>query len=192
MLNLNNNNNKKGALTSKPYAFQSRPWEIDKINYFDFFSAELTNLKVQLNNVSYLTSKIHPTLKVFAIPKNYLSNKIRFILNSVFVQKLVFPYFNSKILISWKKTFKLLRKNLFQLIYPILLLNNNFSNLKYNFNIKNLSFFRQITLKYHNFLNKNNNFLNFYNYDKNLKNETEKQIFVILNLNLRFDNPKFF
>ena len=177
-----------GALTSKPFAFQDRRWNVEKVNYFDFFSSELTSIKIQ-HNINFLKKK-NPIIRVFATPQNYISNKIRFILNSVFTQKIVLPYLNNNIICSWKKTFLILKKNLFNLLNPTLLIDKNFSNFKTTFAIKFINLFRNLNLKFNN-LNLKNTYFNYFNLIK-LNSINSKQTFILINLHLRFENPKFF
>lgn len=55
-----------GALTSKPYAFLGRSWELDKRDSVDFFDAVCSNINIQTRQLSL------PNKKKFSNNKNYL------------------------------------------------------------------------------------------------------------------------
>ena len=64
-----------GALTSKAYAFQGRPWELENINSIDFHDAHGTNISVSIRGSEIL--RILPRINN-KINDEWISDKIRF------------------------------------------------------------------------------------------------------------------
>lgn len=178
-----------GALTSKPYSFVARPWELSSFNTIDLNDIMHVNIRVDIRDTKIL--RILPRLNS-KLNENWISDVTRFSYDGFFLNRLVSPYFrsaNNKINIcSW-----------LQILY-------NFKKIKYdkiNFIFGNfldaetLALAKFITNKFGDFsiLNLNKNFylndfrLNYlfnYNFFNNLN--TFDCIFLF-NTNLRLENP---
>lgn len=74
-----------GALTSKPYAFTSRPWELTKILTTDMVDQTGSNLSIEVSNQRIL--RVLPVLNVFANDE-WLSDRSRFSYSSFRLQRL--------------------------------------------------------------------------------------------------------
>jgi len=78
-----------GALTSRPYAFQARPWELDKTESIDVMDAVGSNIRVDSRNREVL--RIMPRVHE-GINEEWISDKTRFIWDGLRSQRLDRPY----------------------------------------------------------------------------------------------------
>ena len=99
-----------GALTSKPYAFTSRPWEL-KSNYsIDILDSLGSQIRVDTRGTSVL--RILPRTNS-QINMDWISDKIRFSYDGLYRQRLSYPYIklgNSYINVSWYQVFWIIKK----------------------------------------------------------------------------------
>ncbi|WP_417581398.1 NADH-quinone oxidoreductase subunit NuoG [Pelagibacterium sp.] len=94
-----------GALTSKPYAFQARPWELNKTESIDVMDAVGSNIRVDSrgSEVMRVLPRIHE-----GINEEWISDKTRFIWDGLRTQRLDRPYVrrNKKLqAVSWNEAF---------------------------------------------------------------------------------------
>src|ERR1044071_8220193 len=78
-----------GALTSKPYAFQARPWELTKTESIDVMDAVGSNIRVDARGREVM--RILPR-ENDAINEEWISDKTRFIWDGLKSQRLDRPY----------------------------------------------------------------------------------------------------
>lgn len=78
-----------GALTSKPYAFVSRPWELTKTESVDVMDAVGSNIRIDSRGGSVL--RVLPRLNE-EINEEWISDKSRFACDGLRVQRLDRPY----------------------------------------------------------------------------------------------------
>ncbi len=78
-----------GALTSKPYAFQARPWELIKTESVDVMDAVGSNIRVDTRGREVL--RVLPRLNE-DINEEWISDKTRFIWDGLRTQRLDQPY----------------------------------------------------------------------------------------------------
>jgi NADH-quinone oxidoreductase subunit G len=78
-----------GALTSKPYAFQSRPWELKKTESIDVMDAVGSAIRVDSRGMKVL--RILPRLNE-DINEEWISDKARFACDGLSMQRLDRPY----------------------------------------------------------------------------------------------------
>ncbi|SDG68776.1 NADH-quinone oxidoreductase subunit NuoG [Pelagibacterium luteolum] len=78
-----------GALTSKPYAFQARPWELSKTESIDVMDAVGSNIRVDARGreVMRILPRIHE-----GINEEWISDKTRFVWDGLRTQRLDRPY----------------------------------------------------------------------------------------------------
>jgi NADH-quinone oxidoreductase subunit G len=78
-----------GALTSKPYAFQARPWELTKTESIDVMDAVGSNIRVDARGreVMRVLPRIHE-----GVNEEWISDKTRFIWDGLRTQRLDRPY----------------------------------------------------------------------------------------------------
>jgi len=95
-----------GALTSKPYAFQARPWELTKTESIDVMDALGSNIRVDARGREVL--RIMPRLNE-AVNEEWISDKTRFIWDGLKTQRLDRPYarIDGKLqAVSWPQAFQ--------------------------------------------------------------------------------------
>ncbi len=102
-----------GALTSKPYAFTARPWELSKTNCIDVMDGLGSNIRVDSkgNKIMRILPRNHD-----GINEEWLSDKSRYIWDGLNKQRLDIPYVrdNSGRLktTSWNNAFDVIVKKL--------------------------------------------------------------------------------
>ena len=82
-----------GALTNKPYAFQSRPWELKKTETIDLFDAMGSSIRIDTRGKSVL--RVLPILND-EINEEWISDKSRFAIDGLSKQRLDKPYIKTK------------------------------------------------------------------------------------------------
>ena len=78
-----------GALTSKPYAFNARPWELSHVNSIDVMDAVGSNIRVDSRGGAVL--RILP-VENDAVNEEWISDKTRFVWDGLARQRLDSPY----------------------------------------------------------------------------------------------------
>ena len=78
-----------GALTSRPYAFQARPWELSKTESIDVMDALGSNIRVDARGKAVM--RILPRLNE-AVNEEWISDKTRYCVDGLGVQRLDRPY----------------------------------------------------------------------------------------------------
>jgi NADH-quinone oxidoreductase subunit G len=89
-----------GALTSKPYAFEARPWELKKTESIDVMDAVGSNIRV--DTYGWEVKRILPRLNN-DINEEWISDKTRYACDGLLKQRLDVPYI--------KKNNKLVKSN---------------------------------------------------------------------------------
>lgn len=102
-----------GALTSKPYAFKARSWELKKKEGIDVLDSLGSNIKIDIFNNEIV--RILPKTN-FNINKEWISNKTRYFFDSLKYQRLKYPLLkdneNNFYKISWLKALKIINQKL--------------------------------------------------------------------------------
>ena len=94
-----------GALTSKPFAFTSRPWELKSFNSIDILDSMHSNIRIDVRGTKIM--RILPRVNI-EINEDWITDKIRFSYDSFRRQRLYDPMLRlggEFIKISWKKAF---------------------------------------------------------------------------------------
>ena len=78
-----------GALTSKPYAFKARPWELNKTESIDVFDAMGSSIRIDTLGKS--TLRVLPRLNE-EINEEWISDKSRFAIDGLSRQRIDTPY----------------------------------------------------------------------------------------------------
>ncbi len=78
-----------GALTSKPYAFNARPWELEKVESIDVMDAVGSNIRVDSRRGAVL--RILPVVND-DVNEEWISDKTRFVWDGLARQRLDRPY----------------------------------------------------------------------------------------------------
>jgi len=102
-----------GALTSKPFTFKARTWELKRREGIDILDSIGSNIKVDIFNNEVV--RILPKTN-FNINKEWISNKTRFFFDSLKYQRIKYPLLkdnNNKFhKISWSQALNILNKKL--------------------------------------------------------------------------------
>jgi NADH-quinone oxidoreductase subunit G len=101
-----------GALTSKPYAFVARPWELRKTESVDALDAVGSNIRVDARSGQVM--RILPRLNE-AINEEWISDKTRFAMDGLTRKRLDRPYVrrDGKLVeVSWSEAFGVIAKRL--------------------------------------------------------------------------------
>ena len=101
-----------GALTSKPYAFEARPWELKKTESIDVMDAVGSNIRVDTYN--WEVKRILPRLNN-DINEEWISDKTRYSCDGLLKQRLDVPYIkkNNKLQkSSWDEAISILIEKL--------------------------------------------------------------------------------
>jgi len=198
-----------GALTSKPYAFSARNWELKKIESVDFLDAFGSNIIIFIkknNNKIHSLKYSQQILRILPklnenLNENWISDKTRYSFDSIFFNRLEnIHLINNNILI--KKTFQTMSFNKFmfkfsnQFFLENLLTINYIGNLGFLISIEELYFFQQFLqfCQTSNFLI-NNYFFNFnkdyslgYQFNSLIKNINQSDLIFLIGTNPRWDS----
>jgi NADH-quinone oxidoreductase subunit G len=101
-----------GALTSKPYAFKARPWELTKTETIDVMDAVGSNIRVDSRGLEVM--RILPRLNE-EVNEEWISDKTRFACDGLKTQRLDRPYVrkNGKLVaVSWNEALQLVGEKL--------------------------------------------------------------------------------
>ena len=101
-----------GALTSKPYAFSARPWELKKTESIDILDAVGSNIRV--DTYGWEVKRILPRLNE-DINEEWISDKTRYSCDGLLKQRLDTPYIkknNKLIKSSWDEALDVITKKL--------------------------------------------------------------------------------
>tara|TARA_Y100000590_G_scaffold4480_1_gene5997 strand:+ start:4754 stop:6793 length:2040 start_codon:yes stop_codon:yes gene_type:complete len=97
-----------GALTSKPYAFEARPWELKKTETIDVMDAVGSNIRV--DTYGWEVKRVLPRINE-DINEEWISDKTRFACDGLLKQRLDTPYIRENGRLkkaSWNQALKLL------------------------------------------------------------------------------------
>tara|TARA_B100000700_G_scaffold202382_1_gene222541 strand:+ start:269 stop:2302 length:2034 start_codon:yes stop_codon:yes gene_type:complete len=98
-----------GALTSKPYVFEARPWELKKTESIDVMDAVGSNIRV--DTYGWEVKRILPIINE-DINEEWISDKTRYACDGLSNQRLDTPYikYNGKFeKASWEEVFKIIK-----------------------------------------------------------------------------------
>ena len=101
-----------GALTSKPYAFKSRPWELNKTETFDVFDGVGSSIRIDTRGKKVL--RVLPRINE-EINEEWISDKSRFAIDGLSTQRLdaVYSRKNGKLQkSSWDEAITLIKNEI--------------------------------------------------------------------------------
>jgi NADH-quinone oxidoreductase subunit G len=101
-----------GALTSKPYAFNARPWELRKTESIDVMDAVGSNIRIDTRGAEVM--RVLPRLNE-AINEEWISDKTRFACDGLKRQRLDRPYVRRAgklVEATWPEAFEAIRQRL--------------------------------------------------------------------------------
>ncbi len=97
-----------GALTSKPYVFEARPWELKKTESIDVMDAVGSNIRV--DSYGWEVKRVLPIINE-DINEEWISDKTRYACDGIKNQRIDTPYIKSKkgfVKISWNEANKII------------------------------------------------------------------------------------
>ncbi len=182
-----------GALTSKPFTFRTRSWELKKREGVDILDGICSNIKVDIFNNEVV--RILPKTN-FNINKEWISNKTRFFFDSLKYQRLKYPLLKDKNnqfqKISWSKALNVLNKKLnttdsskIKAVVGDLIELESLFSLKKNLNklgISNVTFEDYLNDKN---LKINSDITNNFLFNNTLKSIEKSDVCLIINSNIR-------
>jgi NADH-quinone oxidoreductase subunit G len=98
-----------GALTSKPYVFEARPWELKKTESIDIMDAVGSNIRV--DTYGWEVKRVLPIINE-DINEEWISDKTRYACDGLLNQRLDSPYikYNNKFeQASWEEVYKIIK-----------------------------------------------------------------------------------
>ncbi len=101
-----------GALTSKPYVFEARPWELKKTETIDVMDAVGSNIRV--DTYDWEVKRVLPIINE-DINEEWISDKTRYACDGLLNQRLDYPYikYNKKFeKASWNEVFKIIKSKI--------------------------------------------------------------------------------
>ncbi len=101
-----------GALTSKPYVFEARPWELKKTETIDVMDAVGSNIRV--DTFGWEVKRILPIINE-DINEEWISDKTRYACDGLLNQRLDTPYvkYNKKFeKASWEEVYKIIKSKI--------------------------------------------------------------------------------
>ncbi|WP_428080207.1 NADH-quinone oxidoreductase subunit NuoG [Candidatus Pelagibacter sp.] len=101
-----------GALTSKPYVFEARPWELKKTETIDVMDAIGSNIRV--DTYDWEVKRVLPIINE-DINEEWISDKTRYACDGLLHQRLDTPYikYNGKFeKASWQEVYKIIKSKL--------------------------------------------------------------------------------
>ncbi len=175
-----------GALTSKPYAFKTRPWELRSTESIDLTDSLGSQILVNYKESSIL--RILPKTNTY-LNGNLISDTTRFSYDALENNRVYNVYSansNNLELLSWKKFL-----NIFNNLKSkkITLLVNEQLDLKTINTLKFLmTLYNNIKVRSHSRFNEFTNFYNFINLSKNTFIEEKNNLCILLGSNLKTEN----
>ena len=103
-----------GALTSKPYVFEARPWDLKKTETIDVMDAVGSNIRV--DTYEWEVKRVLPRINE-DINEEWISDKTRHACDGLLNQRLDTPYIKKDgtlIKSSWKEAFELIKNTILQ------------------------------------------------------------------------------
>ena len=103
-----------GALTSKPYVFEARPWELKKTETIDVMDAVGSNIRV--DTYGWEVKRVLPRVNE-DINEEWISDKTRHANDGLLNQRLDTPYIkknNTFVKTSWEEAFRLIKDKVLQ------------------------------------------------------------------------------
>ena len=181
-----------GALTSKPYSFIARSWELNSLNTIDLNDSMHVNIRVDIRDFKIL--RILPRNNK-NLNENWISDITRFCFDGIQNNRLITPYLkndNIFVIQNWSSILFFL-KNIFQNRKRINFILGNFLDLE------TIILLKKITKKFGNYsiktnLNSVENNLNIdfrknFIFNVKLNDLIKFKNFFLIGLNLRLENP---
>ena len=100
-----------GALTSKPYSYEARPWELNKVETIDVMDAVGSNIRVDTKG--WEVKRVLPRINE-EINEEWISDKTRYACDGLLNNRIDTPYIKNKgkyQAVSWNEAIKFINQN---------------------------------------------------------------------------------
>ena len=100
-----------GALTSKPYSYEARPWELNKVETIDIMDAVGSNIR--MDSKGWEVKRVLPRVNE-EINEEWISDKTRYACDGLLNNRIDTPYIKLKgkhHAVSWNEAIKFISKN---------------------------------------------------------------------------------
>lgn len=190
-----------GALTSKPYAFKARPWELVSVYTFDIVEPFGSNIDINYRSLEVL--RILPRLNS-ELNGEWISDRTRFCYDSFKIQRLSNIFFKNKnfmLTLSWYNVFCLMKNLFFQIeiylgvfkkFYTVAFSKFNtgeYTDLETTSFLKNIYQGLSFNIFGHEFSDFRNFFLGNEFFVESNNNEIKNYLIFIHNVNPRLESP---
>lgn len=178
-----------GALTSKPYAFTARPWELKSIETIDLFDSLGSNIRVDIRGSDIM--RILPITNDF-VNEEWISDKTRHAYDSLRRNRFITPMIkknNFFIQSSWKEVFSFINEKIKRESFEnVIIRTGNYTDLE------TLTLLKDFSSKLNNVqINPDNSYnsdlTNYYTIQRDILQISKQKVFIIIGSNLRFENP---
>ena len=181
-----------GALTSKPYAFKARSWELRNTESIDLFDSLCSNVRIDIRGSEIM--RILP-INNDLINEEWISDKARYAYDGLNRERFINPMIKKdKIFIqcSWKNALNFIKNTIYSTPFKNFIINTgNFNDLESLTTInefsKNIIKIIRPTINYN--IKKNADFQEYYLLNDNIFNVTGNKVFLLVGVNLRLENP---
>lgn len=181
-----------GALTSKPYAFKARSWELRSINTIDLFDSLGSNIRVDIRGSEIM--RVLPINNEY-INEEWISDKARHAYDGLSRDRFINPMIKQGgyfIQTTWENAFRFVQSKLLTKNYKNLVINTgNFLDFE-AFSMLDLlakRLYDKYNLSINAHYNRNVDFQENYTINPNLLNFTDKKVIILVGINLRLENP---
>ncbi len=180
-----------GALTSKPYVFEARPWELKKTETIDVMDAVGSNIRV--DTYDWEVKRVLPRINE-EINEEWISDKTRYACDGLKNQRLDTPLIKKNgnfEEISWQDAYKKIKENISKTSPDkIVGLTGDMTNMETMFAVKNL--FQKTLNSIYLDSRANHTYINFENRNNYLFNSTiegieECDLILLVGTNPRFE-----
>lgn len=176
-----------GALTSKPYAFKARSWELQSLETIDLFESICANIKIDIKGSEI--ARILP-INNKHINDEWLSDKSRYAYDGLKRWRFIYPMIKKQnvfVQVGWKNVFQYIQDKINKEKYSNIIINTgNFTDLE------TITALKAFSDKFENVVvnaeNKFNSDIPNYYVDVNLNTSVNK-IILCVGINFRLENP---
>ncbi len=178
-----------GALTSKPYAFTARSWELKNVETIDLFDSICSNVRIDIRGSEIM--RVLPLNNEF-LNEEWISDKTRFAYDGLKRKRFINPMIKKNNLFvqsSWKEVFTTIENKINNEKFSNFVINTgNFTDLEH------ITMLDQFANKISNLsintgLTESADLQKHYTVDNKLLTEKGKKIIILVGTNLRLENP---
>jgi NADH dehydrogenase/NADH:ubiquinone oxidoreductase subunit G len=183
---------KFGALTSKPYAFKARSWELRNTESIDLFDSLCSNVRIDIRGSEIM--RILP-INNDLINEEWISDKARYAYDGLNRERFINPMIKKdKVFVqcSWKNALSFIKETIHNTPYKNLIINTgNFNDLESLISINEFSkkLIKVIRPTINFNIKTNSDFQEYYLLNDNIFNVVGYKVFLLVGVNLRLENP---